>query len=113
MSRLSSALERFDDWVEETWERFRHWWNRLPRGVREPIEQTLHFVFLGLVPAALGTAAAAWALNHWREFYHQAPIERIDDTERDMRFALYGAVVGQAVNTALGVIATAKVFGHS
>jgi hypothetical protein len=40
----------------------------------------------------------------WREFVKQAPIERIDDTARDLKFTMIGACCGQAVHTA-GMIA--------
>lgn len=72
------------------------WYDDLSRPQRDAIDQTLH-VAAGFMIASLGTAAAAWAWAHWREFKVQAPIERIEDTRRDMRFVLYGATGGQIV----------------
>ena len=63
------------------WEKVMDWYDALSRSQRDAIDQTLHFIFLGLVPAAIATAAASWGLNHWREFVKQAPIERIADTQ--------------------------------
>lgn len=75
------------------------WYRRLSRRARDAWDQAGHFgMCFGL--AAVGSAAAAWGFMHWREFVKQAPIERIDDTERDSRFGVYGAAVGQVIHTA-------------
>lgn len=80
------------------------WYQRLSHAGKDAVDQALHFL-MGLGIASVGTAAAAWALFHWREFYQQAPIQRVYDTERDMRWGLIGACVGQIVNAvALGAI---------
>jgi hypothetical protein len=75
------------------------WYDGLSRAGRDRIDQTLHFLAAFGI-ASLGTAAGAWEWAHRREFVEQAPIERIGDTQRDMRFMLYGAWVGQVVWTA-------------
>lgn len=75
------------------------WYQSLSREGRDRVDQTLH-VALGFVLALIGSAALAWGFFHWREFVQQAPIERIEDTRRDMRFGVYGAVAGQVVFTA-------------
>lgn len=85
---VGRAVNTVVEWYED----------RLDRGGRDLVDQTLHVLGWGLL-AAVGTAAAAWAVAHHREFVRQAPIERIDDTERDMRFMLIGAAIGQAVHT--------------
>lgn len=74
------------------------WYDGLSRTGRDRVDQTLHFL-AGFGIASVGTAAAAWEWAHRREFIEQAPIERIGDTERDMRFVLYGAWGGQVVWT--------------
>lgn len=79
----------------------------LSRTQRDIVDQTLHFL-AGLAIATVGTAAAAWAWSHHREFVQQAPIERIYDTERDDRFVLYGAALGQGINlTWVSILASA------
>lgn len=85
------------------------WYDGLPRSKRDAVDQALH-VAAGFAIASLGTAAAAWGWAHWREFQVQAPIERIEDTRRDMRFVLYGAVGGQVVNLALFAALCSAVF---
>ncbi len=85
---LHRVFQRADDWYED----------HLDRRGRDAVDQCLHLAGWFLI-ACLGTAAAAWAVAHWREFVSQAPIERIDDTERDMRFMLVGACLGQVVHT--------------
>lgn len=75
------------------------WYDGLSRAGRDRVDQTLH-VLAGFGIASLGTAAAAWEWAHRREFIEQAPIERVGDTQRDMRFVLYGAWGGQVVWTA-------------
>jgi hypothetical protein len=75
------------------------WYEGLDRAGRDAVDQTLH-AGAGFGIAALGSSWAAWAWAHRREFVVQAPIERIEDTQRDMRFMLYGAGVGQVVFTA-------------
>lgn len=72
------------------------WYEALPDWAQEAVDQAAH-VAMGFGLAAVGTAAAAWAFFHWREFVQQAPIERVYDTERDMRFGIIGACVGQFV----------------
>ncbi|MDX2018220.1 MAG: hypothetical protein SFY95_11375 [Planctomycetota bacterium] len=72
------------------------WYARLSRRARDAWDQAGHFGMCFALASALG-AGAAWAFMHWREFFDQAPIERIDDTERDMRFGLFGALAGQLV----------------
>lgn len=75
------------------------WYEKLPRKARDAWDQTGHFwMCFGI--AAVGSAAAAWGFMHWREFDAQAPIERIEDTRRDMRFGIYGAIPGQLVFSA-------------
>ena len=72
------------------------WYDRLSHDGKDAVDQALHFL-MGLGFSVVGTAAAAWAFFHWREFFQQAPIQRVYDTERDMRFGLFGAVLGQGL----------------
>lgn len=105
--RLTSAYwrrawERLEGWLEEGVSRLHdapvEWYEGLSRAGRDRVDQTLH-VLAGFGIASLGSAAAAWEWAHRREFIEQAPIERIWDTQRDMRFVLYGAWGGQVVWT--------------
>lgn len=103
---LSSAEDLFEraawavqDWYEE----------KLDRRGRDRVDQTLHVVGWFLL-AAVGSAALAWAVAHHREFVRQAPIERIDDTERDMRFMLIGSAAGQVVHSAWTTCLAVAVF---
>lgn len=74
------------------------WYKRLSRRARDAWDQTGHFgMCFGIASVASG--AAAWGFMHWREFNQQAPIERIADTRRDMRFGVYGAAAGQVIFT--------------
>lgn len=72
------------------------WYSRLSRRGRDAVDQAGHFLMCFAIASILG-AGAAWAFMHWREFYEQAPVERVDDTERDMRFGIFGAIAGQPV----------------
>lgn len=72
------------------------WYRRLSREARDAWDQAGH-VAMCFGIASVGSAAAAWGFMHWREFAQQAPIERIEDTRRDMRFGVYGAAAGQVV----------------
>lgn len=86
------------------------WYRRLSRRARDAWDQTGHF-WLGLVIASVGSGAAAWAFFHWREFDQQAPVERIADTQRDMRFGVYGAAVGQVIHTTWTCVLAARIGG--
>ena len=72
------------------------WYDRLSHAGKDAVDQALHFL-MGLGISSVGSAAAAWAFFHWREFVEQAPIQRVYDTERDMRFGLIGACFGQVI----------------
>lgn len=69
------------------------WYQKLSKEEQERIDQTAHF-FMGFFLSAAASPVAAWWLFHVREFIWQAPVERVNDTEKDMRFGLYGATVG-------------------
>lgn len=69
------------------------WYDDLPREKRNAIDQTLH-VFAGFFLGFFLPGWASWAICHYREFVKQAPIERIADTEQDMRFWLLGTAMG-------------------
>jgi adenylosuccinate lyase len=66
------------------------WYQRLPRGARDGIDQTLHFLGGFALALVFGDRLFAW----WREFVGQAPIERIEDTRRDYFFWALGGTVG-------------------
>lgn len=74
------------------------WYEALSRENRDRVDQALHFLAAFVIACAV-SAAGAWSWAHNREFFAQAPIERIEDTERDMRFMLFGAGAGQIVHT--------------
>ena len=57
---------------------------------RDKVDQALHFL-MGVAMGLSFTVLLLW----WREFRQQAPIERIGDTGRDIRFSLIGVTVGQ------------------
>jgi hypothetical protein len=76
------------------------WYDNLSRKNRDRVDQAAHFVVFGFLPSCFLSAAPSFAFMWWREFVKQAPIERIDDTARDMKFTMIGACVGQVVNTA-------------
>lgn len=86
-----------------------NWYDNLDRDERDVVDQILHFL-AGFGIASVGSTAAAWEWAHRREFIHQAPIERINDTQRDMRFKLHGAWVGQIVWTGWIVTAAIQMF---
>lgn len=78
------------------------WYDSLSDAGRDCIDQTLHTAAgfgLGLVLPSW----ASWAICHHREFVQQAPIERIEDLERDMRFWLIGTAIGWTVRAGLVV----------
>lgn len=85
------------------------WYDRLSHSGKDTVDQALHFL-MGFALALVGTAAAAWAVFHWREFFEQAPIQRVYDTERDMRFGLIGAAVGQVAQLGWLAILASAVF---
>lgn len=70
------------------------WYEGLTHDGKNRVDQALH-ALAGFGLAAVGSAALAWHWAHHREFVEQAPIERVWDTERDMRHVLYGAWAGQ------------------
>jgi hypothetical protein len=76
------------------------WYDELSRKNRDRVDQTLHFLLMGFIPSIFLTAAPSFAYAWNREFIEQAPIERIEDTARDMKFVMMGAVCGQAIHTA-------------
>ena len=76
------------------------WYDKLSRKNRDRVDQALHFVLMGFLPSLVLSAAPSFAYMWHREFVKQAPIERIDDTARDMKFCMIGACVGQVFNTA-------------
>jgi hypothetical protein len=73
------------------------WFQALSKPVQEVIEQTLH-VLMGVGLGLTCTVLVVW----WREFVQQAPIERLEDTGRDILFTLAGVTVGQIM--LLGVV---------
>ena len=75
------------------------WYQALSRQNRDRIDQFLHFLLMGLLPSMVLSAAPSFAYMWHREFVAQAPIERIDDTARDMKFCMIGACVGQVIHT--------------
>jgi hypothetical protein len=81
------------------------WYDDMSRKNRDRVDQALHFVVIGFLPSILVTAAPSFAYVWWREFVHQAPIDRIDDTIRDIKFCMMGAVCGQVIHTAAWVCA--------
>lgn len=83
------------------------WYDSLSRENRDRIDQFLHFTLMGLLPSALLSAAPSFAYMWHREFVKQAPIERIDDTARDMKFCMIGACVGQIIHTAAWITGVA------
>ena len=76
------------------------WYKKLSRENRDRVDQAAHLVVMGFLPSCLLSAAPSFAFMWHREFVKQAPIERIDDTARDMKFCMIGAVLGQVVHTA-------------
>ena len=73
------------------------WYKRLPPSAREAVDQTGH--------AILGALGGLFCLDRplvwWREFVSQRPIERIDDTARDMWWFAVGGTIGQAALVAV------------
>lgn len=71
----------------------RSWYDRLDRAERDYVDQAGHFT-LGFILGFFLPGWVSWAICHHREFVRQAPIQRIDDTERDMFFWQLGTIGG-------------------
>ena len=76
------------------------WYAALSREERDRVDQALHVaggVLMGLVFA---DRLFVW----WREFVAQAPIERLEDTKRDMLFWGIGGTIGNVIQVAALVV---------
>lgn len=82
--------------IRDLWDGILGWYETLPRARQNAVDQALH-VAAGFVISSVGTAVAAWGWAHWREFVKQWSIERIRDTQEDMRSVIWGAIPGQVV----------------
>jgi hypothetical protein len=87
------------------------WYKHLSRQARDVVDQTLHVLWFGSVSLFL-SPSIAWAWAHYREFHAQAPIERIDDTERDLRFSVFGALGSTGLKLSLVLCVVIWIYTH-